>query len=159
VVIASGGFQGNVEMMTRYAGANAVFARPFPRAASTTRVGAGDDAGSWGSAAGQYDMFHGAPSISFGSGRGHRRRDNFGILVDSQGRRFIDEGTNLTSISTTKLPGPSCVRNRVLRISCFDGSLFDIPHVRSRIQTEVEPVARGVDHPASPRHCRCPRKL
>ncbi len=142
VVIASGGFQGNVEMMTRYAGANAVFARPVSAGGINNKGEGLEMMLAVGAApAGQYDMFHGAP-IDPRSVRAEAivGAINFGILVNSQGRRFIDEGTNTYEHFYDEVAWTIMRQKQGLAYLLFDGSLFDIPHVRSRIQTEVEPV-------------------
>jgi tricarballylate dehydrogenase len=141
VVIASGGFQGNVEMMTRYAGANAVFARPVSAGGLNNKGEGLEMMLAMGAApAGQYDMFHGAP-IDPRSSRAEAIVGvvNFGILVNSQGKRFVDEGTNTYEHFYDEVAWTIMRQKLGIAYLIFDGTLFDIPNVRSRIQTEMGP--------------------
>jgi len=103
--------------------------------------------------------FMAPPSILVRFGpRPSSARSTLAFLVDSQGRRFIDEGTNTYEHFYDEVAWTIMRQKQGLAYLLFDGSLFDIPHVRSRIQTKSSPCARSRS-PASPRHCRCPRKL
>jgi tricarballylate dehydrogenase len=94
VMVASGGFEGNYEMLTQYVGRNAV---DLKKLVPGTRFNTGDGirmAREIGAApAGQYDEAHyeaidprtDRPDAVIG---GH----NFSIVVDTNGRRFLDEG-------------------------------------------------------------------
>lgn len=94
VVIASGGFEGNREMLTQYLGERAC---DLPVIAPTLVNNRGDgirmvmEVG--GDTAGQFDMFHGEPvdtrtqkpdAVIYGF--------PYGIVVNQQARRFYDEG-------------------------------------------------------------------
>ena len=142
VVVAAGGFQGNVEMMTRYVGANAHFARPVS-AGGLNNKGEGIEMmlAAGAAASGQYDMFHGAP-IDPRSSRAEAIVGviNFGILVNVYGRRFLDEGTNTYEHFYDEAAW-TIMRQRLGRAHLiFDGTLFNIPHIKTRIQTEIEPL-------------------
>ena len=94
VVIASGGFEGNGEMLTQYLGRGG---GELPLIAPTLANNRGEgirmamEAGA--DTAGQFDMFHGEPIDSRSS-----KPDAviygfpYGILVNGQARRFFDEG-------------------------------------------------------------------
>ena len=94
VVIASGGFEGNPEMLTQYLGRGG---GELPLIAPTLANNRGDgirmamDAGA--DTAGQFDMFHGEP-IDTRSSKPDAVIYGFpyGILVNGQARRFFDEG-------------------------------------------------------------------
>lgn len=145
VVVASGGFQGNIEMMTRYAGANAVFARPVS-AGGLNNKGEGLEMmlAVGAAAAGQYDMFHGAP-IDPRSLRAEAIVGvvNFGILVNSDGRRFVDEGTDTYENFYDEAAWTIMRQKHGQAFLIFDETLFDLPHVKTRIQTEMEPIRAG----------------
>lgn len=94
VVIASGGFEGNPEMLTQYLGNNAVDILPIVPGLTRNRgagirmameIGAGT--------AGQFDMFH-SEVVDSRTSRpdaviwGH----NYGICVNADSERFFDEG-------------------------------------------------------------------
>lgn len=94
VVIASGGFEGNPEMLTQYLGNNAVDIKPIVPGLHRNK-GAGIrmamDIGA--DTAGQFDMFH-SEVVDSRTSRpdsviwGH----NYGICVNQDGKRFFDEG-------------------------------------------------------------------
>ena len=94
VVIASGGFEGNPEMLTQYLGNNAVDIKPIVPGLHRNK-GAGIrmamDIGA--DTAGQFDMFH-SEVVDSRTSRpdsviwGH----NYGICVNQHGKRFFDEG-------------------------------------------------------------------
>ena len=142
VVVAAGGFQGNVEMMTRYIGSNAHLARPVC-AGGLNNKGEGIEMmlAAGAAAAGQYDMFHGAP-IDPRSVRAEAIVGviNFGILVNIHGRRFVDEGTNTYEHFYDEVAWTIMRQKLGLAHLIFDGTMFDIPHVKTRIQTEMEPI-------------------
>jgi tricarballylate dehydrogenase len=96
VVIASGGFEGNAEMLTRYLGDNACDLKLIAPGVGNNRgdgIRMAVDLGA--DTAGQFDMFHSEAVDS--------RTDKpdaviwttpYGILVNAGGQRFIDEGSN-----------------------------------------------------------------
>ena len=96
VVIASGGFEGNQEMLTQYLGAKA---SDLPVIVPTVKNNRGDgirmamEIGA--DTAGQFDMFHGEPvdvrsnkpdAVIYGY--------PYGIVVNGEARRFYDEGND-----------------------------------------------------------------
>lgn len=94
VVIASGGFEGNPEMLAQYLGARAT---ELPLVAPTLKNNRGDgirmavEAGA--DTAGQFDMFHGEPADPRS-----KKPDAviyafpYGIVVNRHAQRFFDEG-------------------------------------------------------------------
>lgn len=142
VVVASGGFQGNVEMMTRYVGRHAHFARPVS-AGGRYNKGEGIDMmlAAGAAPAGQYDMFHACPMDPRST---HPEPMvgvvNFGILVDDRGHRFLDEGTDRYELFYDEVAWTVMRRRNGLAWFLFDQRLLDVPNVRSRIHTDVDPV-------------------
>jgi len=142
VVVASGGFQGNVEMMTRYHGAHAHFARPVSLGGHYNKGEGIEMMLAAGAApAGQYDMFHGAP-IDPRSTRAEAIVGvvNFGILVGVDGRRFVDEGTERYELFYDEVAWTIMRQKQGLAHFIFDGRLLEIPNIQSRIQTDLPPV-------------------
>jgi len=109
--------------------------------------------------AGQYDMFHGAP-IDPRSVRAEAivGAINFWHPGGFPGAALIDEGTNTYEHFYDEVAWTIMRQKQGLAYLLFDGSLFDIPHVRPAFKPKSSPCARSRS-PASPRHCRCPRKL
>lgn len=142
VVVASGGFQGNVEMMTRYAGLGAHFARPVsPGGRYNKGEGIEMMLAAGAAPAGQYDMFHACPMDP----RAVEAEPmvgvvNFGILVNNQGKRFIDEGTDRYELFYDEVAWTVMRQKQGIAYFLFDGRLLDIPNVHTRIHTEVDPI-------------------
>lgn len=152
VVIASGGFQGNVEMMTRYVGANAYLTRPVsPGGIFNKGEGIEMSLAIGAAAAGQYDMFHGEPIDP----RSPRHEAlvaalNYGILVNRAGQRFIDEGADKYEFIYDDLSWAIMRQKEGIAYFIYDSRLYDIPRIRVRIKTEVEPIrATSVDELAT----------
>ena len=93
VVLASGGFEGNPEMLARYLGANARYIRPVARGGYYNRGEGLAMALAVGAApAGDWTRFHAEPlDPRSGAPEPVVMVFNYGILVDRHGRRFTDE--------------------------------------------------------------------
>jgi tricarballylate dehydrogenase len=141
VVIASGGYQGNVEMMTRYVGANAHLARPVsPGGIYNKGEGIEMALAVGAAAAGQYDMFHAEPIDP----RSTRHEAlvavvNYGILVNRAGRRFFDEGADKYEFIYDDVTWTIMRQKEGIAYLIFDSRLYDIPSIRVRIKTDVPP--------------------
>ncbi|MFM9939794.1 MAG: FAD-dependent oxidoreductase [Hyphomicrobiaceae bacterium] len=93
VVLASGGFEGNPEMLARYMGPNARYIRPVARGGYYNRGEGIEMALAIGAApAGDYTRFHAEPlDPRSGAPEPVVMVFNYGILVDVRGCRFTDE--------------------------------------------------------------------
>jgi len=100
VVLASGGFHANAEWRTSYLGPNWEFAR-----VRGSRYNTGDgirmaiDAGAmpWGNWSGCHSVFFDMNAAPFGDINFLNQQKNYfflGIVVNAEGRRFVDEGAN-----------------------------------------------------------------
>jgi tricarballylate dehydrogenase len=142
VVIASGGYQGNLEMMTRYVGTNAHLTRPVSPGGQYNKGEGIEMALAVGAApAGQYDMFHGEPVDP----RSPRHEAliavvNYGILVNMLGKRFIDEGANRYELIYDDVSWTIMRQKLGIAYLLFDRRLFDIPNVKVRIKTDQPPI-------------------
>ncbi|WP_138416315.1 FAD-binding protein [Aquibacillus sediminis] len=142
IILASGGFQGNPEMMTRYVGKDAY---KIPTIADGGLSDKGEglqmtlDIG--GKSAGQLDTIHAEPSDPR-SNRGDAAIMTYpyGVLVDSAGNRFVDEG-----ISTIDEQYEAVAR-RIFDLPdhiayvITDQKLFNIPNYENALQTEKQPI-------------------
>ena len=93
VVLASGGFQGNAELMTRYVGPRSIYLRPICKGGYYNRgegIRMALDIGA--AACGDFGSYHAEP-VDPRSGVSEPSVFIFpyGILVNRQGRRFTDE--------------------------------------------------------------------
>lgn len=142
VVVASGGYQGNLEMMTRYVGHNAHLTRPVsPGGVYNKGEGIEMMLAVGAAAAGQYDMFHGEPVDP----RSPRHEAliaviNYGIMVNVHGQRFMDEGEDRYELKYDEFSWTIMRQKRGLAYLIFDSRLYDIPNIRTRIKTDQEPI-------------------
>jgi tricarballylate dehydrogenase len=141
VVLASGGYQGNVEMMTRYVGANAYLARPVsPGGVYNKGEGIEMALAVGAAAAGQYEMFHAEPIDP----RSPRHEAlvaviNYGVLVNRHAKRFFDEGADKYEFIYDDVTWTIMRQKEGIAYLLFDRRLLEIPNVRIRIKTEIEP--------------------
>jgi len=142
VVVACGGYEGNIEMMIRYVGANAHLTRPVsPGGVYNKGEGIEMMLAVGAASAGQYDMFHGEPVDP----RSPRHEAligalNYGILVNVHGKRFIDEGSNRYEFIYDELSWGIMRQKKGLAHLVFDQRLFDIPNIRTRIKTDQDAI-------------------
>jgi len=143
VVIACGGFEGNAEMLTRYLGTNACDLKLIAPGVGNNRgdgIRMATDIGA--DTAGQFDMFHGeAVDSRTNSPDAVIWSAPYGILVNTAGRRFMDEGTN-TLDRTFELVGYEIWRNQnqqaywitdqtVARLGLLELNFSDLPPVEA----------------------------
>ncbi|MGG2200951.1 MULTISPECIES: FAD-dependent oxidoreductase [Paenibacillus] len=143
VILAAGGFQGNPEMMAQYIGRDA---HQIPTIAEGGLANKGEcirmamAIGAKG--AGQWDSFHAEPVDP----RSKREEATvmtypYAILVDRNGRRFLDEGISTVdeqyeSVARTifyDLPGR-------MAYMVSDQKMFAIPNYERALQTEQPPI-------------------
>jgi tricarballylate dehydrogenase len=142
VVVASGGYQGNLEMMTRYVGHNAHLTRPVsPGGVYNKGEGIEMMLAAGAAAAGQYDMFHGEPVDP----RSPRHEAliavvNYGVLINVHGKRFMDEGANRYELIYDEVSWTIMRQKLGIAYLVFDKRMFDIPNIRTRIKTDQEPI-------------------
>lgn len=142
VVLACGGFEGNAEMQARYYGDVARYIRPVARGGYYNR-GEGITMALRAGAApcGDFSEYHAEP-IDPRSGVSEPIVFNFpyGILVDREGRRFVDEASHTVdaiyeniSRMIAKLPGG------VAYLIC-DARLDDVPNWQRAVRSDQPPV-------------------
>ena len=142
VVIASGGYQGNLEMMTRYVGNNAHLTRPVsPGGVYNKGEGIEMMLAAGAAPAGQYDMFHGEP-VDPRSARHEALIAvvNYGVLVNVHGKRFMDEGSNRYELIYDEVSWTIMRQKLGIAHLVFDSRLFNIPNIRTRIKTDQPPI-------------------
>lgn len=142
VVLASGGFEGNPEMLTHYLGPRARFIRPVARGGYYNKGEGIRMALAIGAApAGDFGSYHAEP-VDPRSRQPEALVMNFpyGIMVNKRGQRFVDEApgpvdNNYDPISRTIADQPDGM--------CWlihDQSMEDIPNWRRSIRTDQPPV-------------------
>lgn len=143
LILASGGFQGNQEMMSRYIGRDAHKIRPVCDGGHFDKGEGIQLALNLGAKpAGQYDAFHAEPVDP----RSKREEAAvmaypYGILVNKNGERFVDEG------STTIDEQYEEVARKIfydqpdhIAYMIIDKKLYDIPNYERTLETDKPPI-------------------
>jgi tricarballylate dehydrogenase len=142
VILASGGFQGNAEMMTRYLGPKASNIRPVALGGYYNRgegISMALDAGA--APAGEYGSYHAEPvdprslmaeAVVF--------IYPYGILVDTQGCRFIDEAPGTVDAHYDNIARSFAVQPGGLVYVVFDSKVEDIPRWKTSIRSDIAPL-------------------
>jgi tricarballylate dehydrogenase len=141
VVLACGGFEGNPEMLSRYV-QHANYARPVARGGYYNRGEGIQMALAAGAAAcGDYQLFHAEP-IDPRSGIAEPALFifPFGILVNSQGRRFVDEAQGPVDATYEAVTREVLKQPGGLSYVILDGSIRDVPNYQVAIRTDQPPV-------------------
>lgn len=141
-VLASGGFQGNSEMMTRYIGPKASRIRPVARGGYYNKgegIRMALDAGA--APAGEFGSYHAEPvdprsleaeAVVF--------IYPYGILVNKEGRRFIDEAPGTVDAHYDRIGRSFADQPDGIVYVIFDQSVEDIPRWRTSIRSDVPPL-------------------
>ncbi len=141
VILASGGFEGNPEMLARYIPSGR-FARPVARGGYYNKGEGIQMALDLGAAtSGDFNLFHAEPVdprssepeaaiFSFG----------YGILVNRRGSRFVDEATGTSDATYEAITRRILEEPGGIAYSIFDQGALDVPGFGRGIRTEKAPV-------------------
>ncbi|MSP66790.1 MAG: FAD-dependent oxidoreductase [Alphaproteobacteria bacterium] len=145
VILASGGFEGSIEMLHRYLGPSAVNIRPVARGGHYNRGEGIRMALAIGAApAGDFGSYHANP-VDPRSGRPEAKVFLFpyGILVNKLGRRFADEGPG----ADHRIYDGICHRIQEqpdgTAFAILDARINDIPEYGRAVFTDKPPVMAG----------------
>lgn len=141
-VLASGGFQGNPEMMARYIGPRASYMRPVARGGYYNRgegIRMALDAGA--APAGEYSSYHAEPVDP-------RSQEAeavvfiypYGILVNKRGLRFIDEAPGTVDAHYDNIARSFAHQPDGMVWVIFDSQVEDIPRWQTSIRSDIPPV-------------------
>ncbi|MFH1604057.1 MAG: FAD-dependent tricarballylate dehydrogenase TcuA [Pseudomonadota bacterium] len=158
VVIASGGFQGNAEMMTRYMGPRALYLRGMSVGCNYNKGEGIRMALDIGAApCGDFGSYHAAPTDP----RSKRAGASFGIypygiLVNKDGMRFTDEGPGPADLTYEAVTREIYAQPRGIAWTIHDVKLAEIPLPSITIKTEqpaieantIAELARKLEIPA-----------
>lgn len=142
VVLASGGYQGNAEMMARYHGDRAMTARPVARGGNYNKGEGIEMALALGAAtAGNFSLFHAEP-VDPRSGEPEAAIFCFpyGILVNKEGRRFVDEARGPIDAWYERTTRDIQAQTEGVAWVVLDQQALAVPNIRSGIRTDVPPV-------------------
>ena len=145
VVLASGGFEGNPEMQSRYFGPASQFIRPVAKGGYYNRgegIQMGLDAGA--APCGDFGSFHAQP-VDPRSGRHEPVILNFpyGILVNNSGRRFTDEAPSTVDASYEAITRDIMNQPKGIAYTICDAGLDDVPNWQKSVRTDQPPVEAG----------------
>jgi len=141
-LLASGGYQGNPEMMTRYVGAHAANIRPVARGGYYDKGEGIRMALAAGAApAGDFGSYHAEPVDP-------RSRQPeavvhiypYGILVNKRGERFVNEGPGMVDAWYDPITRTIAEQPDGICWVIFDAKVDDIPRWRTAIRSDVPPI-------------------
>ena len=142
VVLASGGFEGNPEMLSRYLGPQSQFIRPVARGGYYNRGEGIRMALEIGAApCGDYGSFHAQP-VDPRSGQHEPVVLNYpyGILVNREGRRFVDEAPATVDASYEAASRRMMAQTEGIAFAITDARLDDVPNWQKSVRTDRPPV-------------------
>ncbi len=142
MVLASGGFQGNQEMLAQYFGERALYMRPVARGGYYNRGEGVRMALAVGAAPrGDYAQFHAEP-IDPRSGAPEPAIFVFqyGILVNADGERFTDEARGPVDAHYEAVARIINHQERGIAYAIFDGKLDDVPNWRVGMRSDQPPI-------------------
>lgn len=145
VVLASGGYQGNAEMMARYHGERAMTTRPVARGGNWNKGEGIEMALAVGAAtAGNFALFHAEP-VDPRSGAPEAALFCFpyGLLVNIEGKRFVDEARGPVDAWYERTTREIQDQPRGMAWVVMDQQSLSIPAIEAGIRTDQPPVTGG----------------
>lgn len=144
VILCSGGFEGNHEMLTSYMGKGADNLRTISKGGLYNRgegIRMAMDVGA--KTSGQWDQFHAEPidpRASFKVAEPSLMIHPYGILVDKAGRRFIDEGKGTVDETYESVARAIFALPDQIAYFISDSNFFKVPNIEKGIGSKIEPV-------------------
>ncbi|WP_185266096.1 FAD-dependent oxidoreductase [Halopseudomonas xiamenensis] len=144
VMLACGGFQGNLEMLSRYLGPKAAFIRPVCKGGYFNRgegIQMALDIGA--AAAGEYGNFHAEP-VDPRSGISEPSIFIFpyGVLLNKEGKRFTDEAPGTVDAWYERVTRQILAQTEGIAWVILDQKVKDIPNYKLGIRTD-QPAIEG----------------
>ncbi len=141
-VLASGGFEGNPEMLARYVGPKAQWTRPVARGGYYNRgegVAMGLAAGA--APAGEFGAFHAQPvDPRSGAIEPVVLHYGYGVLVNREGERFTDEADGPVDAGYERVARAVLEQPEGLAWAVFDAGLEEAPRWRATVRSDREPL-------------------
>ena len=145
VVLATGGFEGNSELMTRYVGARSVYLRPICKGGYYNRGEGIEMALEAGAAAcGDFGSYHAEP-VDPRSGIAEPSVFIFpyGILVNKAGQRFVDEAPGTVDAYYERVTRRIFEQRDGIAYVILDAKHMRIPNYRLGIRTDKPAIEAG----------------
>ncbi|MBE0624038.1 MAG: FAD-dependent tricarballylate dehydrogenase TcuA [Burkholderiales bacterium] len=145
VILASGGFEGNPEMLTTYLGRRARYIRPVARGGYYNKGEGIRMALAAGAApAGDYGQIHAEPlDPRSGATEPIVLVFNYGILVNRNGERFIDEAPATVDATYEGITRNILEQPDGIAWAVFDSQIDDVPNWRRAVRSDQPPVSAG----------------
>jgi tricarballylate dehydrogenase len=145
VVLASGGFEGNPEMLTQYLGPRASYIRPVARGGYYNKGEGIRMALAVGAAAcGDYGSFHAEPlDPRSGATEPVVLVFNYGILVNKRGVRFIDEAPATVDATYEAITRVIFEQPDGIAFCVLDSSIDDVPNWKRSVRSDQPLVTAG----------------
>jgi tricarballylate dehydrogenase len=142
VVLASGGYQGNFEMMARYHGDKALTARPVAKGGNYNKGEGLEMALALGAAtAGNFSLFHAEP-VDPRSGEPEAAIFCFpyGILVNREGERFVDEARGTIDAWYERTTRSIQAQTEGIAWVILDQQGLAVPNIMAGVRTDIAPI-------------------
>ncbi len=142
VVLATGGFEGNWEMLAQYMGTQAVHLRPVARGGYYNKGEGIRMALAAGAApGGDFASFHAEP-VDPRSGIAEPTVFVFpyGVLVNRHGLRFVDEGPGTVDAVYDTITKTIWRQPDGIAYAIFDSKLSDVPNYKLGVRTDQPPI-------------------
>ena len=142
VVLASGGFQGNPEMLTHYLGTDARYLRPVARGGYYNKgEGIRMALAAGASAAGDYGHIHAEPlDPRSGAPEPIVLVFSYGILVNKKGERFIDESPSTVDATYENITRQILKQPEGIAWVVLDAKIDDVPNWRRSVRSDQPPI-------------------
>lgn len=142
VILASGGFEGNEEMMTRYFGGGARYIRPVARGGYYNKGEGIRMALAMGAApSGDYSLFHAEPlDPRSGATEPVVMVFSYGILVNKHGKRFVDEAPTTVDATYESITRQIGIQPDGIAWVILDSQIEDVPNWRRCVRSDQPPV-------------------
>ena len=145
VMLASGGYEGNPEMLTQYMGGSAKFIRPVARGGYYNKGDGIRMALAAGAApAGDFSSFHAEP-LDPRSTLAEALVMNFpyGVLVNIRGKRFVDEAPGPVDVNYDHITRAIKDQPDGIAYVVFDQRIDDVPNWKKSIRTDQPAIQAG----------------
>ena len=142
VVLATGGFEGNWEMLAQYMGRQSIHLRPVARGGYYNKGEGIRMALAIGAApGGDYSSFHAEP-VDPRSGVAEPSVFIFpyGVLVNRRGERFVDEAPGTVDAVYDTITKTIWQQPDGIAYAIFDAKLADVPNYRLGLRTDQPPI-------------------
>ena len=142
VILACGGYEGNAEMLSRFHGPLGMLCRPVATGGHYNKGEGIEMALDVGAAsAGNFALFHAEP-IDPRSGVAEAAIFAFpyGVLVNSEGRRFVDEAPGAVDAYYERITRVIQAQTRGVAYLVLDATGRAVPNLRTAIRTDQPPI-------------------